>query len=53
MTDKEQIWGLGRAKKEVADAARWARQIGNHNIAPRLEFAARLIQEEINKQKQP
>jgi len=42
------IWGLERAKKEVSDAAKWARQGGLNNVAPRLEFAARLIQEEIN-----
>jgi hypothetical protein len=51
VTEPEEIWGLQRAKKEVTEAARWARQVGFHNIAPRLEFAARLIQEEINKHK--
>jgi hypothetical protein len=51
LTDPKKIWGLGRAKKEVAQIAKWARQQGFHNVAPRLEFAARLIQEELNKQK--
>jgi hypothetical protein len=40
--------GLERAKKETSGAAKWARQSGFNNVAPRLEFAARLIQEAIN-----
>jgi hypothetical protein len=47
----DEFWGLKRAKKEIAEAAEWACHVGFHNVAPRLEFAARLIQEQINKQK--
>ena len=39
---------LQQAKKEVSEASKWARQQGLANVAPRLEWAARLIQEEIN-----
>jgi hypothetical protein len=42
--------GLERAHWEVNNAAKWARQVGMNNVAPRLEFAARIIREEINKQ---
>jgi len=49
MTAHTGIWGLERAKKEPTEAAKWARQCGFDNVAPRLEFASRLIQEEINK----
>jgi hypothetical protein len=49
MKQNPEICGLPRAKREVQDAARWARQQGFLNIAPRLEWAARMIQEEINK----
>jgi hypothetical protein len=46
------VWkgdNLSTAHSEVTKAARWARQVGMNNVAPRLEYAARLIAEEINK----
>jgi len=42
-------WNLSRAHKEVSDVATWARQVGFDNVAPRLEWAARLLKEELNK----
>lgn len=40
---------LEDAHREVLDAARWAKGAGFQNVAPRLEWAARLIKEELNK----
>ena len=51
MKKNPEICGLPRAKQEVRDAARWARQQGFLNVAPRLEWAAQIIQEEINNTK--
>lgn len=42
-------WTLVQAHKEVSEAAIWARQTGHNRVAPRLEWAARLLKEEINK----
>lgn len=40
---------LEDAHREVLDAARWAKGAGFKNVAPRLEWAARLIKEELSK----
>ena len=41
---------LADAHREILDAARWAKNAGFNNVAPRLFYAARLVKEEINKQ---
>jgi hypothetical protein len=43
-------WHLVQAHAEVTTIGRWARQQRLTNFAPRLEWVARLIKEEINKQ---
>lgn len=40
-------WNLTGAHKEVDAAAKWARNMGYVNLAPRLEWAAKLIKKEL------
>jgi hypothetical protein len=44
---------LGRAHYEITELAKWARQVGMNNVAPRLVWTARLIQEEMNSRDSP
>ncbi len=44
------IYGtLEDAHREILDAARWAKSASFKNVAARLEWAARLVKEKINK----